>query len=393
MKRLLGLMIWCSIILFVVGCGQNDALLPTAVLQPIEQILPTQSPTSLPATVIPTQTAVFTPTATAFSITPTVTVTTQPRQVETKLKITSPTAGADLIVGEPIMISGEAAPLPAAAQDVLIRILAVGGTELVRETAVIQADGTWSLTTTIPPQVIGSVQLMAQLESSPNAVAVQLNLLPNEEGTSLTLNHPANGGKVVAGYAVLFDGFVSQPISDTVTMAIQTADCTESHTSSSINLQNGRWQGWSVLRPTTAAGAGCAITFTGERGTESAREVRMPVTILDEFDPQAQSLQLGNVGEQVVTAGTTAYFFGVAIQAPNNEVRVQIVADDGGESNVSIVEETAVVNSFGLWESNLEIPLETAAQQALLILAMGEDDTYYEVRQTIFIQTNNNQNE
>ena len=393
MKRFGTLLAWFGFLILIVGCGQNDGILPTTVLQPIEQILPTQSPTSLPPTVQPTSTAVFTPTATTILITPTVTVTTQPRQGETKLKITSPTAGADLIVGEPITISGEAAPLPASAQDVLIRLFAVGGEELVRETAVIQPDGTWSLTTTIPPQIIGSVQLMAQLESSPNAVAVQLNLVPNEEGTALEMNRPANGGKVVAGYAVLFDGFVSQPISDTVTMAIQTADCTESHTSNSITLQNGRWQGWSVLQPTTKAGAGCAIAFTGERGTESAREVRMPITILDEFDPQAQGLQLGNVGEQVVTAGTAAYFFGVAIQAPNNEVQVQIVPDDGGASNAPIVQETAVVNSFGLWESNLEIPLETAAQQALLILAMGEDDTYHEVRQTIFIQGSNNQNE
>lgn len=389
MKRLFRWVVWCGLILLLGGCGRNDRLLPTAVLQPIEQILPTQSPTAVPTlTVSPSSTAVsITPTPLP-SPTPKLTVTLQPKQVETKVRISSPAAGDDIVVDQPLTISGEANPVPE--DKLLIRVLAVGGDELVRETAVVQADGTWTLTTTIPPQIAGSAQLVAQLEFSQNAVAIQLNLLPNDTGTTITMNRPANGGKVVAGYAVLFDGIVSQPLNETVVMAIQTADCKESHTSNSITLPNGRWQGWSRLEPTVTAGAGCAIAFTGERGTESAREVRVPITILDKYDTQARSLQLGNSGEQVAIMGTSAYFYGVAIQAPNNEVNVQIVPDSTGTSNKPIAQGTAVVNSIGFWEVHLEIPADIQSQQAILMVTMGEDENYHEVREIVFIQAGEN---
>ncbi len=379
MKRIL----WLAVLWLLVGCGQNGGILPTAVLQPIEQILPTAVSPTMASTAVPTPSQVPTLPPTAQTSPPEVATTAV---MAPKVTIVFPMAGENLFVDTGLTIAGEVQPIPTE-KGVLVRLLAVGGAELVRETAVVAADGSWTITTTIPPQITGSAQIMAQVEGDLDAVAVQINLLPNKDEDSawITMNRPTNGSKVVAGYALLFDGEVEQALDGRVTMGIQAADCGETRTMNEIEVQNGRWQGWTVLPPTVDAGAGCAIAFTGERGAEGSREVLMPVTILEETDAQARSLQLGNVGELFLSIGEATYIFGVAIQAPDNQVTIQLWPE-GVEEGEPIVQETAVVNSFGYWESDLAIPANTNAQQALLLISMGEDETYREIRQTIFIQ-------
>lgn len=395
MRRLRSLLVWVAFLFFMVACGQNGQVIPTAVLQPVEQILPLETvetitavpPTAtIPATTIPEPTELpTTPPTEQAELEPETAVTTTP--LSTKTQILQPAAGSDVLVGELITIEGTITPLPAPEDALIVRVLAFGGTELVRETAVIdEATGAWTVTTNIPPQIIGSGQIMVQLASQLDAVAVQVNLLPNEATSErhIVLDSPTTGGEVVAGYAVLFHGDVFNPLGETVTIAVQTAGCDESWTSSSLNLLNGRWQGWTVLPPTLPTGAACAIAFTGERGTDTVREVRVPITILDELDDRAQMLQLGNTGDFIFVSGAPAYIFGVAVQAPGNEVNVQLVRAD---EQATIAEGTAVVNSFGYWEIDLDIPPDTPQNQALLIVSMGADDTYQEVRQVVFIQS------
>ena len=387
MKRVLGFCFGCLFLL--VGCQQNGEVLPTAVLPPVEQILPTATATTEPPTTMPTSTAVAKEALTMPTITPAGQEAPQDEigaATAPSLRIMAPVAGEDVFVGQSITIQGMITPVPE--EEILVRVLAFGGDELLRETAVAAENGDWSVTATLPPQIIGSAQVMAQVADQPDAVAVQVNLQPPtaDIGPHVTMDRPTNGGKVVAGYAVLFDGQVVQALEESVTMAIQSADCRDAWTSNSIVVPNGHWQGWSVLPPTAEAGAACAIAFTGERGTENAREIRMPITILDELDEQALSLQLGNVGEQLFLAGESAYFYGVAVQAPDNQVEVSLAPDNLETSNAPIAQGTANVNSFGYWEINLGIPPDTNSQQALLIVTMGEADDYREVRQVVFIQ-------
>ncbi len=391
MRRLPGFLFWLGVLFFIVGCGQNGQVIPTAVLQPVEQILPVETiatvtavpPTAtLPPTTAPDPTSLPTLTPAVETEAETAVTTTPPL---TQLTIRQPAAGDDAIVGELITIEGSVTPVPT--EPLIVRVLALGGDELVRATAVIdEATGEWTVTTTIPPQIVGFGQILAQLESQPDAVAVQVNLQPNEANSDryILMDLPAAGGKVVAGYATLFHGNVLGALDETVTIAVQSAGCDESWTSSSLNLLNGRWQGWSVLPPTVLPGAACAVAFTGERGTETAREVRVPVTVLDDTDDRAQVLQLGNAGDFIFTAGAPAYIFGVAVQVPDNQVAVKLVRDDG---QGTISEGTAVVNSFGYWEIDLDIPPDTPQNQALLIISMGSDDNYQEVRQVVFVQS------
>ena len=392
MKRFWRLLLWIGLLLFVVGCGQNRPVIPTAVLQPIEKILPTNTPTLVP----PTATAIVTAVSEEIVL-PTITPAGQTEQTDedtavdetlaNAVTIVYPAAGDDLFVGEAITLRGNIKPIPEV--PLVLRVLALGGEELVRETAVIDdATGDWSATMTIPPQIVGSAQIMAQLEEQSDAVAVQVNLVPQVQASEryIIMHRPISGVTVVPGYAVLFNGEVFQPLDESVTIAIQSANCVESWTSGSIGLPNGSWQGWSVLPQTVTPGAACAIAFTGERGTESAREVRIPLTILDAMDDRVRSLKLGNAGDLLFTAGASAYIYGVAVRAPNNQVTVQLVSDNQETSPSTIAQGTAVANSFGYWELNLEIPADTPQRSALLVISMGEDDAYREVRQTVFVQ-------
>lgn len=393
MRRLAEFLFWLALLFFVVACGQNGQVIPTAVLQPVEQILPAETVetvTPVPATATLPPTATSEPTEPPTQAPPTVAAETAVTTTPTTPQITilQPAAGDDVLVGEAITLEGTINPLPE--EPLVVRVLALGGDELVRETAVIdQTSGDWTVTTTIPPQITGFGQVMAQLETQTDAVAVQVNLRPNDANSEryILMDLPAAGGEVASGYATLFHGNVLAALGERVTVAVQSADCKESWTSSGLNLLSGRWQGWTVLPPTVPSGAACAVAFTGERGTETAREVRIPITVVDDTDVRARMLQLGNAGDFIFTAGAPAYIFGVAVRAPGNEVNVRLVRDDNA---ATIAEGTAVVNSFGYWEIDLDIPPDTPQNQALLIISMGSDDAYQEVRQEVFIQSAGN---
>ncbi len=382
----------CQIIWFIcmgvllTACGKEGTATPTAVT--------TRTPPTATATAVPTEPPP-TPTATHTAVptpTPVATATHTPAPTDTAVSsattitIVQPAAAAEITVGQEVIIAGRAVPPPM--QPLTIRMTVVGGVEIVYETAVPDNDGNWSVTAVLSPTITGPAELSAQLDGTETSTAVPITLLPQTgvDKSFITLNRPMTGDTAVAGYTLLFDGRVNNPVNETVTITVLDQACTAIAANQSFAVSGGNWIGYTIISSQAAPGPGCAIAATGAPDQADRREVRIPLTILAAEDEEAILLQLGNSGDISFQAGQNTYLFGIAINAPEREVSLRLEADDPARPSGLITSATAYANQYGFWEIDLEIP-DDAAGEALLYITIGNSDAAYrEIRLPITIE-------
>jgi hypothetical protein len=303
-----------------------------------------------------------------------------------ELIIHSPRTLTELPVGQEVIISGVLAPPQAG--DVEIQIVVAGNQTITQTTTTASETGDWNAAVVIPPQITGPADVKARFLATNTTSVNQVFLVADAEGdgTVITINRPAAGDTAVAGYMVLFDGRVQNPLDETVTIAVLDNDCTTAAATQSFIVSGGDWYGFTIVSSGAQPGPACAVAYTGTRGEPDGREYRVPLTILSPDDPEAILLQLGNQGEIALRAGDSTYLFGIAINAPDDEVHIKLEADDPAQPSALITSATAYANQYGFWEIDLEIPAEAAGNAHLTITIGQNEEAYREIRLPVSIQ-------
>lgn len=383
--QFLSLILSLYVLLFLTGCNQEvlpgtrvEVAIPTPLpsATPLPTLEPIETPTAAPE---PTDKPTMTPTP---QVSPTATASPTPTSTATEvaepvLTIERPEDGAEVVAGDEITVSGHVQPAP---DEALLLAVEVAARSVASGSAEVNADtGRWQTTLSVSPHVTGPARLIASPENSDETAVIDLEILPDEDADNpgLTLRRPGENDTAVAGYALFFEGRARKPIDDTITISVLTDDCTNVLTSESFRLQGGTWRGLLILPP-DVAGPACAVATTGTVGEGDWREARIPITILTSDNTEATSLTLGSPSDnRTFQAGQAAHIFGVAVNAPNDEVHV-VVTLDNAEGTV-LAEGTAMVDAFGYWEIELPFP-EDASGPATITASMGEGSNHVEFR-------------
>ncbi len=366
------------------ACGQDGQVTPTAVTLPTPTMPPTMPPTNTPAPEpTATHTAVAEPTATAtLTAVPTAEATATAQEVE--LIIHQPQTLAELPVGQEVTISGVV--MPPQSGTVEIQVTVAGGQVMTATTATIGETGNWAAMVMIPPNITGPAEVTAQFAAK--TVTNQITLVPENaaDAITITMNRPKSGATAVAGRMLLFDGRVNNPLGETVTIAVLDNDCTTTAASQSFTVTGGSWIGYTIISATAAPGPACAVAYTGTRGQDVWREARIPLIIAPADDQETVILQLGNNSDLLFKAGETIYLFGIAINAPDNEVSLRLESDDPSRPSSLITSASAFANQYGFWEIDLEIPEDAGGMALFYVTISSNDQNYREIRLPVTIQ-------
>lgn len=369
--------------ILLTACGQDGQATPTAVTHP------SPTPTQIP----PTNTAISKPTATHTAVpeptaTPTVTAvpepTATPTSQEVELIIHQPPPMAELPVGQEVTISGVV--MPPQSGTIEVQVTVAGGQVMTATTATVGETGNWAATVMIPPNITGPAEVTAQFAAK--TVTNQITLVPENaaEAITITMNRPKSGATAVAGRMVLFDGRVTNPLAETVTIAVLENDCTTTAASQSFTVAGGSWIGYTIISANAVPGPACAVAYTGTRGQDTWREVRVPIIIAPADDQETVILQLGNSSDLVFTAGEKVYLFGIAINASDNEVSLRLESDDPSRPSGLITSASAFANQYGFWEIDLEVPEDAAGMALFYVTISSQDQNYQEIRLPVVIQ-------
>ncbi len=373
-------LIWLICLLVgLVACGQVPAPSPeaaetaeVAVILAEPTLTPTASLTPTPTlTPEPTIAPTFTPTA-APTETPTPTPTAVP------LTISQPANNSTLELGSELLLSGQIQPERV---ETLVFTLEVAALPVVTGTIPVDTNsGLWQTMLGIPLEVTGAGQLMVQTADGSQTATVAVDLVPDGDATGLTLTRPLTGETAVAGHILFLEGRVRGPVDDTITFGVLIDNCTTYIAGQTLSVTGGAWRGVLIL-PLEFSGPACAVATTGSKEGEVWREARAAFTILSPDDPASTLLTIGNPIGTMLHAGQPAVIYGLAVHAPDNQVRV-VIALDNGQRTV-LAEGVAVVDGFGYWEIALNLPAQTGA--AVIVVSMGQGETYTELTATTTI--------
>lgn len=269
------------------------------------------------------------------------------------LTLTYPVENGQVVIGEMLEVRGYAAP---GASPVEVALVAGENTLASTTTSVDDATGDWAATLTVPPNVIGRARVTATTSSERDTSSVQIVEIrpepPQPTETTIRLQRPFLGETAVAGYPVYFEGEVTNPINNSVTIGVLIDDCTRFGARQSFEVPGGTWNGNVILPREIAGEEACAFAFTGTYGEGDWREMQTPLPILAPDDPQANRISLEQFNLEF-TAGQSARIAGMAVDAPEVRVLVRSGADDS-----VLVEGTAPVEQYGFWEMQLPIPAD-----------------------------------
>ena len=345
---------------------------PAAELQ-IPTVVSTNTPeTAVTNTPLPTATVKIEPTTV-----PTTTPEPTPTQVPTPvLSIDEPTAGSVLLPGE-LTFTGEISPMPETPPSFSFSI---ANQEIITGPVTLDtANGQWHITVTLTNTISGPASMNVVGPDAVMSTTYIVGSAPDADAPVVTLARTTPADMIVAGYTVLLSGNGRNLIDETLTIQVLAQSCTDSVANVSFPLTGGDWDGQLIIPKTATPGPACVIAYTGTRGTGVWHEARLPITIVPEDDPAALLLAVGNPQEDVFPAGRTAEIYGVAVNAPDNEVQVTLAADNPDGSPLLLGEGTAVADVFGYWSIQFSLPADFAGPATLLV-TIGEGDTYSELR-------------
>ncbi len=358
MKQLLRLTYLLLLVLALVACQNENAPTPEATT---EIAAATNTSSAPSATNEPTATATTEPAASTATSEPTIqpspttepTATFTPEPTETPeplgLTISQPISGSELPVGADLTVSGVVAPTAAAMVNLSLQ---AGPTILITGTATVDSNtGAWLTTLAVPPSVTGITRLTASTDSE--LATVDITLLPgdNPTGAVLTLTRPTAGTTLVSGFTAFFEGTADDVVDGKITIAVFGDNCTTVAAAQSFTIGGGEWRGVLIL-PQAISGSACAAVYTGTPGTPTWRQTQIPLVLLNEGETGANRIELGNPAFATYAPGTTITLFGVAVNAPDDEIQVAAALD----GTTVLTTTTVAVDTFGYWELELTLP-------------------------------------
>lgn len=350
----------------ILACGgtSNEVLptpIATAFLPTLTTEPPTATATSSAAALTPTLTA--TPTVTPVFATP----ETEPGAAA--INITSPPAESTVLTGSVLTVSGLSGVSPE--QKLVIRLVTVGG-NLLDETMAKLDSNTFQANIQVPITITGAAQIQAQVQTISGEV-VAMDTLSVRIGANaaanpryLELYRPVVNSKVVGGYYLFFDGYAAQP-TGTVFIAVYTDNCQTEAAATSFRVSSSSyWQGYLYI-PNTLSGAGCAMARFGAPGAENWREAQVPINLQRPTEEGAYAIYLFSPTQQSeLVGGSNVSFWGTAYNASDDLVVISLLREDG----VNLAQGSATVDSFGYWETTLNIPLNYTGI-AQIVTAIG----------------------
>jgi hypothetical protein len=378
MMRLAGILL----LLFLVGCTtapELPTLVPTAD-NPAEPAA-TNTPLLPPTRDIFQPTSTPPPTSTIAPATPR--PTNSPAPVDPAVNITSPSDNAELVMGSQI-IAGGFAQLNAN-QTLTVRLVSVTGLLLAEAGTQAGDINSWQASLAVPQVFSGPARLQATITDADGQVVaediseVKLVLETSTTDRYLALFRPLNGENGVAGYNLFFDGRAQRPVNNTVTIAIW-QDCqTEVARQSFVLDGSGYWQGY-IGVPRDLAGAVCAVASFGVLGEETWRQAAVTMNILAASDENARAVLVGNPPPgSVLTAGESVWISGTAYNAPDSQVVVSIMQENGRV----LTEGVAATDLYGYWEIELFIPLDASGPAQINVTIGTPSEDNYAQNQTL----------
>lgn len=354
--------------LVLLACGPVQTALPTRVPTSLPPPPVTARPSATPTESLPATRDISSPTPEPTQPLPTITPSPTVEVGPGSVGILSPGRGARLAVDTTVPVTGRGQPR-SAEELLVISLVATDGRLLTEMTAPASEEELWEAALVIPPYVTGPAQLQAELRDSSGAVLSQsvIDVVLVLESTAsdryLSVFRPAPGGTAVAGHYLFFEGWAQRP-NGVVTVGLLEPDCQTFAARQSFEMRgSGYWQGFLVV-PRTYSGAGCAVVWTSDRGTESWREAFVPVSIVGEDDPTGRGVLISSPAlDSSHDAGETLTIYGVVYNAVDDEVSVGVFLENGRVITQQIVD----VQSWGYWEVDVVLPVDVSGPAVITV--------------------------
>lgn len=307
---------------------------------PATRDLSTATPQPQPTSQEPTRPATRTPTPVIAPI----------------LSIGSPAPGARLPLGGEVEVSGFTYSVPG----MILQLGLTSHTGWAIATATGELEtGSWRGTLQIPANVFGSAELTAALLDAggglltTDTIPVFIELAEPRPESYLTLIRPQPDLIAAAGHALYFDGNLRSDTGGRMHVAVLMNDCQEEVTDYSFMLNGSTfWQVYVIL-PENVEGPACAVVTKDEPGSEGWMAAQVPLTIYPRDDERGQSIAFAHPSAgQRFTGGQTINVNGVAYNAPNGEVHINVTTEDGRV----LADTTVEADRNGFWLLELSLP-------------------------------------
>jgi hypothetical protein len=244
----------------------------------------------------------------------------------------------------------------------------------------------WQVEMPIPQQVSGPAQIQAAILEEDGQIvtldvhAVRLVLDTSTTDKYMALFRPVTGERAVGGFNLFFDGRAQDPTGNYITISLWDQNCQNQIAVQGFQLRSSSyWQGFLIV-PGNITGPVCAVADFGERGEEDWREAQVLLEILPPSDENAKGVLVGNPPPNaVLTAGESILLYGTAYNAPNREVVISVILENGR----IITEIVTTADIFGYWETSLFVPAD-AEGSAMINISIGTpSENNYAQNQTL----------
>lgn len=316
--------------------------------------------------------------------TPTRRPTETPSPLQAVINITTPSDGAEVILGRELFVGGLLRRNPG--QTVAVGLVSITGRVLTTTTATVDDEtNSWQTTLVVPTFISGAGQLQAAILNPDGTVAAITNspiALAIDSTTSesyVAIFRPVISENGVSDHNLFFDGRLQRQSGGYLNLSIWVDNCQRKVAQHGFQLRGSSyWQGF-VIIPRDLSGPACAVASIGSPDSPDWRQAEIPINILAKEEPAAHGLVIGNppAGQSYLT-GNPLYVYGVAYNAPDSQVRVSIVLENG-----RILSETTVAADFwGYWEAQVILPFDGDGQAAIAV-STGDIDQPIDQAQVI----------
>jgi hypothetical protein len=266
-----------------------------------------------------------------------------------------------------------------ASQTLSITLVSATGHRLAEAEAAMGDFNSWQVNLDVPQSVSGPAQLQATIWDEEGTLialdvhAVNLVLDTNTTDSYMALFRPVTGQQAVAGFNLFFDGRAQLPANNAIHISIWDENCQNQLARQTFTLRGSSyWHGFLII-PRNITGPICAVADFGEPGEEEWREAQVLIDVLPASDENAKGVIIGRPAPgDTLVAGQSVFIRGTAYNAPDNEVVVSIVLENGR----ILTEGIATTDLFGYWEITLFLPVD-ASGPAMINVSIGiagEDD-------------------
>lgn len=258
--------------------------------------------------------------------------------------------------GELLVVAGRAARR--SDQRLEISLVTLDGRELLTQSIDELDFGAWDVSIPLPETFSGQARVVTTVWNADDTPAASDTLLVNiaadtSQERYLQLGKPGPDVTSAAGYYLFFDGFAQKPVDFVVTIAVKADDCQTIVSRQRFPMNgSGNWRGF-VQVPEDVRGAACAIAWFGEEGSADRREAQYLIDVIPKEDGAGTVIGWPKAGSEI-SAGETVFFQGVALNATDGKLEIQVRLADGSIAAGNIVD----VQQFGYWEAELLMPVD-----------------------------------